>query len=139
MLKVPLGLPIPARTTPLLDALKAPKASDIVNDNVLSLMRNIMTSSSHARSFYCLLIGRITCGQYYKNVFSRSTKICHTRNINFYSYMFNDRYAKQVEKNYCNTRFSSDGMNGHTDSVCNLLMNYSETSGKLLWGLLKPI
>ena len=56
----------------------------------------------------------------------------------FYSYMFNDRYAKQVDKNYCNTRFSSDGMNGHTDSVCNLLMNYSETNRKLLWGLQKP-
>ena len=52
--------------------------------------------------------------------------------------MFNDRYAKQVDKNYCNTRFSSEGMNGHTDSVCNLLMNYSETNRKLLCGLLKP-
>ena len=37
--------------------------------------------------------------------------------------MFNDRYAKQANKNYCNARVSSDGMNDHTDSVCNLLMN----------------
>ena len=108
LLKVSLGLPtcITARTTPLLDALKVPKASDIVDDNVLSLMKNIINNSSRARSFYCLLIGRISCGQYCKNVFTRSMEICHTRNMNFYSYMFNDRYAKQVDKNYCNTRFS---------------------------------
>ena len=105
---------------------------------MLSLMKNIMNNSSRARSFYCFLIGRISCGQYYKNVFTRSMEICLTRNINFYSYMFNDRYAKQANKNYCNARFSSDGMNGHTDSVCNLLMNYSETNKKLLWGFLKP-
>ena len=62
LLKVSLGLPITARTTPLLDALKVPKASDIVDDNVLSLMKNIMNNSSRARSFYCFLIGRISCG-----------------------------------------------------------------------------
>ena len=36
---VALGLPITARTTPLLDALKVPKASDIVDNNVLFLTK----------------------------------------------------------------------------------------------------
>ena len=57
---VSLDLPITARTTPLLDALKVSKVSDIVDDNVLFL-----------------------------------------KNVNFYCYILNDKYAKQASKNYC--------------------------------------
>ena len=42
LLKVSLGLPKTARTSPLLQALRVIKVSDIINDNVLTLLKNIL-------------------------------------------------------------------------------------------------
>ena len=93
LLETVLGLSKFARTTPLLEALKIPKISDVVDDNMLSLIKKMVNNSSSARQFYCFQMDLITRGiTQYDNLATRAMKVCHTRNINMYRYIFNDSY-----------------------------------------------
>ena len=138
LLKTALGLSKFARTTPLLEALKLPKISDVVDDNMLSLIKNIVNKSSSARQFYCFQMDLITRGiTQYDNLATRAMKVCHTRNINMYRYIFNDSYANQMKIRTNKERYITCGTNGYIDTLRSLFNVYDKTSHKMVAELLK--
>ena len=138
LLKTALGLSKFARTTPLLEALKIPKISDVVDDNMLSLIKNMVNNSSSARQFYCFQMDLITRGiTQYDNLATRAMKVCHTRNINMYRYIFNDSYANQMKIRTNKERYITCGTNGYIDTLRSLFNVYDKTSHKMVAELLK--
>ena len=140
LLKVSLGLPKTARTSPLLQALRVTKVSDIINDNVLTLLKNIMPNGSRARSFYCYQYSKMKWKRYpQKNdgsLISRASEICQSQGVSLVRFLVDDKYATEA-KNQNKYRFPNAGSDGLVDTINHLLSNYSYQNNKLLCGLLK--
>ena len=125
-------------TSPLLQALRVTKVSDIINDNVLTLLKNIMLNGSCARSFYCYQFSKMTWKRYpQKNqLISRASEICQSGGISLIRFLVDDKYATEA-KNQNKYRFHNAGSDGLVDTINHLLSNYSYQNNKLLCGLLK--
>ncbi len=114
LVKTIVGIGKTYRTTPILDALKLKKISNIIYNQSLNLMRNIFSFNSAARNLNLYFISNDIniCGTLYNRV----KNISNSYDINFYDCIFNDvNYKNKFHV------FPREGENGLVDSLRPLL------------------
>ena len=133
-LKSMLGLSYSCHTTPILQALRIQKASKIVANSSLDLLRSCLLSRSSTSSFYMYLLGRPRKDM---ALVARSRSLCDSYNIDMMKYVLSDDY-KTITKQTVSPVISP-GTNGLVDSVRALLSDYTADKHKILRVLLKSI
>ena len=137
LLKASLDLSKTVRTTKLLDALYVPKVSDIVDNHMLGLIRNVFANNSRARLFYSYQIQLKINGAKGTGLAYRAMNVCDKRGISFIKYVFNDRYAALCKRNFKIKMFSKPGSDGVVDTVRVLLADYCDKNKLLLRNVIK--
>ena len=113
------------------------RISDLVDNNVLGLLRNVFASNSRARLFYSYQMQLLYNGHNGTSLVHRALDICANREIHFVKYIFNDKYAAMCKNNFKHKSFSKHGSDGFVDTVRILLGNFCDISKMLLRSMLK--
>ena len=109
-----------------LDAMYIHRISDLVDNNVLGLLRNVFASNSRARLFYSYQMQLLYNGHNGTSLVHRASDICANREIHFVKYIFNDKYAAMCKNNFKHKSFSKHGSDGFVDTVPILLGNFCD-------------
>ena len=136
LLKVAVGVHKFCKSTPILGAMNVHKIETTLHASRLELIRNMLKSSSRARSFYMYLLNLHVCDELssHNNLISRTSQACDRYNISFIRYVLDDNYSKSSQRKI--KAFPEN--DGVVDSVRQLLLNKDPYNTMVLNMMLIP-
>ena len=137
LLKVALGIQQGSRTSYLLDGMRVPRITDMIDDNTLSLMRCVFMNNSRARQFYSFQLSKMLHSSKSPGLTYRVADICLKRGVNLLRYIYNDVYSAECKRKCYTSRYTRPGMNGVVDSVRNLLQDFNHFNRNILNDIVK--
>ena len=94
-LKAALGLSKICKNTPLLQALKIHKISDLISGYTLSLLKSHFSNNSISQKIYSFLLKKHTLGAMtgHNDLIIRCNDICQNNGISVWKFVFYDNYT----------------------------------------------
>ena len=100
ILKAALGLSKFCKNTPLLQALKIQKISDLISEFTLNLLKSHFHNNAISCKFYSFLLRKHTLGDMvgHNDLITRCHNICQNNGISMWKYVFDDHYTNICKK-----------------------------------------
>ena len=136
LIKTALGLSKFCRNTSLMRAMGISSVKQTIDMQYLSTLKNCITGSSKAKTFYLYLIHKhshYNIGSH-SSLLSRCIKVCDEYNTSFLQFMCIDTYAR-----ICKSKITAlSPTNGLIDAISTLLSSFNDHTRQLVKLLIFP-